>query len=214
MKQAAIGFRSKKLSLEGIVATPDGLAGPYPALLVCHPHPMLGGNMDNPVVTAICRAAGAQGMASLRFNYRGVGGSQGIFSNGKGEGDDVRAALSILRRWPGMDGKRLVLVGYSFGAAVVLDGLRHYKAAHSLVLIAPPISAVRGSRIRLDQRPKLFVAGQHDRIASSVELQSALDDIRPPLDFSEIADADHSLRGHEEQVAERVLSFATASMAE
>ena len=214
MRQAAIGFSSKKLSLEGIVATPDGLTGPYPALLVCHPHPMLGGNMDNPVVTVICRAAGDQGMASLRFNFRGVGGSQGLFSNGKGEVDDVRAALSLLKRWPGVDRKRLVLVGYSFGASVVLDGLRHYKSAHSLVLIAPPISAVRSSRIRFDQRPKLFMAGQHDRIAPSVELQSALDEVQPPLDFSEIAQADHSLRGHEAKVAQRVLSFAAASVAE
>ena len=213
MRQAAVGFTSKKLMLEGVLATPQGIPEPFPALVVCHPHPMLSGNMENPVVTAICRAADRQGIASLRFNFRGVGGSEGEFSNGKGEQDDLKSALDVLRGWPGLDGKGLALVGYSFGASVVLGGLRRYGAASSLILIAPPISSVRDSRISKDRRPKLFVVGARDRIVSSLGLQRVLDEIRPPVQLAEISDADHTLGAHEEEVADRVVAFVASSLA-
>ena len=207
MRQTAIGFKSKGLTLEGILTIPQGVPGPFPALLVCHPHPVLAGNMENPVVTTICHAAGRQGIAALRINFRGVGESEGEFCNGKGEEEDLRAALKVLKVWPDLDRKNMALVGYSFGASVVLGGLKHYGSARSLVLIAPPVSSVQDSRIRRDGRPKLFVVGQQDRIAPSVDLQRVLDEIRPPVEFAEIPGADHTLRTHEEAVAERVIAF-------
>ena len=212
MRQTAIGFKSEKQSLEGVLTIPQGVSGPFPALLVCHPHPLLSGDMDNPVVMAICHAADDQGLATLRFNFRGVGDSEGEFSNGSGEQKDLDAALNVLKRWPGMNRKQIALVGYSFGASVVLGGLRSYKAARSLVLIAPPISSVRNSRIASDKRPKLFLAGQQDRIALPVELQRVLDDVRQPVQFSEIPAAGHSLSGHEGKVAKNVIAFVVEAM--
>ncbi len=212
MRQTAIGFKSEKQSIEGVLTTPQGVSGPFPALLVCHSHPLLSGDMDNPVVMAICHAADEQGMATLRFNFRGVGDSEGQFSNGPGEQKDLDAALIVLKRWPGMDRKSIALVGYSFGASVVLGGLRSYKAARSLILIAPPISSVRNSRIASDKRPKLFLVGQQDRISPPVELQRALDDVRQPLQFSEIPTADHSLVSHEREVAEKIVAFVMGNM--
>ena len=91
------------------------------------------------------------------------------------EHEDIKAALNMMRRWPGVDGKRVALAGYSFGAGVILRGLRHFRGARSLALIAPPISAVRESRIVKDKRPKLFVVGREDRLVSSVDLQRVLD---------------------------------------
>jgi len=210
--QTAIGFTSDKLSLEGILTAPQEAAGPFPALLVCHPHPALGGNMEDPVVVALCRAGDRHGMSTLRFNFRGVGKSEGRFSNGQGEQEDVKAALNVLRRWPGLDRKRLALVGYSFGASVVLAGLRRYKAARCLVLIAPPVSSVQSSSVRKDRRPKLFIAGERDRIAPSAEIQRALDGVQPPVQFYEVPAADHSLRGRSHAVADRAVSFALESL--
>ena len=208
MRQTAVDFfTSKRLSLEGVVAGPESPGERLPAFVACHPHPMLGGNMDNPVVTAVVRAADRDGLASLRFNFRGVGASQGTFSNGSEEQKDVKAGLEFLQVMPGIDRARLGLVGYSFGAAVVLNGLRRYKAARSLVLIAPPVSSVRQSRIRKDKRPKLFLVGQRDRVVPSADLQRALDDVRAPVQFAELPDADHSFSGREEEVAERVSEF-------
>ena len=146
MRQSAIGFQSKRASLDGVLSTPGELPPPYPAVVVCHAHPTLGGNMDSPLITAICRAADARGFATLRFNFRGVGSSEGEFTNGDREHEDVKAALDIMKRWPDVDGKRLALVAYSFSAGVALKGLKQTRAAKSLVLIAPPISSLQGSR--------------------------------------------------------------------
>ena len=214
MRQTAIQFTSDKLSLEGVLALPQGVSGAHPALLVCHAHPALGGNMDNPVVTAICRAAEGQGIGSLRFNFRGVGDSEGQFSNGEAEQHDLESALSVLRRWPDINPKRLTLVEYSFGASVLLDGLGYCKSARSLAFIAPPISSVRGSKIRKDRRPKMFLVGQRDRIVPSVQLQAALDEVRRPLQFSELPGADHGLIGHEEAVAKCVVDFLVTTLDE
>ncbi len=239
MRPTAIGFKSKRLMLEGIVTTPEGVPPPYPAVVVCHPHPALGGNMGHPVVTEICQAADAEGMATLRFNFRGVGESEGSFTNGKDEQQDLRSALDVLKRWPGVDGKRIALVGYSFGAAVILNGIHRYKAAKALALIAPPISSIESARtnqskppgpsiatnnlhnlrnLRIknpirDNRPRLFVVGQNDRIAPSVDVQRAIDAMQSSAQFREIASADHSLRGHEKSVAAEVARFLKETLA-
>ena len=152
------------------------------------------------------------GIASFRFNFRGVEGSEGEFRGDEGVHDDVKAALNMVRRWPGIDGKRIALGGYSYGAGVVLRSLRHFKAARGLVLIAPPLAAMGESRIADDRRPKMFVVGQNDRLVSSVELQGALDGVREPVQFREIAYGDHSLSGCEREVAGEVVGFLRDSI--
>ena len=212
IKQTAIAFKSKRLTLEGVLSLPEGLPPPYPAIVMCHPHPMLGGSMENPVVTNVCRAASEAGFAGFRFNFRGVEGSKGDFANGNGVHEDIKSALNLMRKWPGIDGKRITLAGYSFGAGAILRGLRHFKSARSLALIAPPLSSITESRIVKDKRPKLFVAGQRDRIVSSVELQRALDGVCEPVQFREIAGGDHSLSGCEWDVADEVTGFARETL--
>ena len=208
MPQSAIDFRtSKRLSLMGVVTMPEGGGGPFPAIVVCHPHPMLGGDMDHPVVTAICRTASRDGIASLRFNFRGVGDSQGVFGEGGAEQDDLVAAFKLMKAFPGIDGHRLALVGYSFGASVVLKSLGRCKSARALAVIAPPISAAKSTGVRKSKRAKLFVAGANDKVVPSVQLQRALDEIRPPLQFVELADADHTLIGKEQAAADEVSEF-------
>lgn len=208
MRQVGVDFySSKRLSLEGIYTTPHGVREPFPAMLVCHPHPMLGGDMDNAVVTSICRAAADEGIASLRFNFRGAGDSEGAFDDGNGERDDVKHALEFLGLLPGADRSKLAVVGYSFGAAVLLRALPRLKSAQSLVLIAPPVGSVVTSKIKKDKRDKLFLVGQHDGVGPSAGLQRALDDVRQPVQFVEIPEADHSLLGHEQLVAEAVVEF-------
>ena len=209
MRQTAIVFRSKRVTLEGVIAMPKELPQPYPAIVMCHPHPLLGGNMDNSVVASVCRAASEAGFASFRFNFRGVEGSEGDFANGESTHEDIKAALNIMRRWQGVDRKRIALCGYSFGAGAILRGLRHLKTARVLALIAPPLSTVAESRIVKDKRPKLFVVGKDDRLVSSVRLQRALDGVREPVQFREIADGDHSLNGREWEVADEVVEFVS-----
>ena len=212
MRQTAITFLSSGLSLDGVLALPDNAPRRCPAAAVCHPHPALGGNKDNTVVTAICRALAAEGIASLRFDFRGVGSSEGSFTNGEREGTDVEGALDALRHWPGIDGRRLAVAGYSFGAGVILRSAKRLKAAKSLALIAPPVSAVRSDDVRRYRGPMLFAAGERDRISSPVELQRALDELPGIVRFHMAAGADHSMAGAEAALAKRVAEFIAGSM--
>lgn len=178
-----------------------------PAIAVCHSHPMLGGDMNSPIVTAICRAASDEGFMTLRFNFRGVGESDGEFSNGKEEHDDVKAALNVLSRWPGVDRKRVGVVGYSAGASIILDGMRHMKRASAIALIAPTLAALRNWRFRNDKRPRLIVAGSEDRVAPSLQIQQILDECRGHIRFHETLGADHSMRGYEHEIGRIVAEF-------
>ena len=205
-------YSSGGITLEGIAARPEGLSRPPPAAVLCHPHPMLGGDMENLVLSTIDWTCMHRGIASLRFNFRGVGESSGDFTNGAGEMDDVKAAFRVLDGLKWADPRRMAAVGYSFGAAVLLGGVRKMKASKAFVFIAPPLSAVRDSALSKDKRPKLFIAGQKDGVVPSVELQRALDDVRHPVEFHEVPNADHGLAGHEIEVAERVADFLAAEL--
>lgn len=212
MRQSAVSFQSKRLNLEGIVSFPDDLHGDVPALVTCHSHPVLGGSYDDPVVVEICRAADALGIATLRFNFRGVGASQGEFTNGREERHDAKTALNVMRKWPGVDGKRVAVSGYSLGAAVLLDSMKDFKHARAMALVAPTVNSVRNDRFKKDKRPRLIVAGADDRVAPSVDLQRELDDARQPLRFAEITSADHAMRGREKEVGRVVAEFVSESL--
>lgn len=216
MGQSAIAFYSggrKKIELEGILSFPaDGGAKSAPGAAVCHPHPALGGDMNNGVVLAVCRAAERRGIVTLRFNFRGVGGSGGEFSNGEREREDAKAALDVLRHWHTVDRRRLGAVGYSLGAAVMLDGLRDMKRASAIALIAPTLAALRNPRFAKDKRPKLIIAGSQDRVAPSAQIQRVLDGCRQPVRFHEIQGADHSMRGHESEAGETAADFLAENL--
>ena len=208
MRHSAIGFYSTgKILLDGVIASPGEGAAMVPAVLICHPHPMLGGDMNNPVVSAVAFEANERGMASLRFDFRGVGRSEGDFSNGEEEWNDVKHALNFLRSFPGVDGSKIGIVGYSFGASVVLRALSKLKQAKAFALIAPPLGSVEDRGVKKDKRAKLFVVGRDDAVVPSLQLQRQLDDLRGPVQFTEIPDANHRLNGHEREVAERVVDY-------
>ena len=208
MRQSAIGFYCKKLELEGIIASPqDPEAREGPAVVACHSHPMLGGNMNDPVVAAVCQAVVREGMVTLRFNFRGVGESQGDFTNGKEEHNDIKSALDVMRHWPAVHGSRVGLIGYSTGATIILDGLRHLRRAAALVLVAPTLGALRSRRFNRDKRPRLVIAGSDDRVSPSLEIQRVLDECRGPVQFHEVVGADHSMRGYHAETAEVTADF-------
>ena len=208
MRQSAIGFYSKKLELEGIIASPqDPGAREVPAVIACHSHPMLGGNMNDPVVASVCQAAVREGMFALRFNFRGVGDSQGDFTNGKEEHNDIKSALNVMRHWPAVHGGRIAVVGYSTGATIILDGLRHLKRASALALVAPTLGALRSRRFNRDKRPRLVITGSEDRVSPSLEIQRILDECRGLVQFHEVVGADHSMRGYHSEVAEVTADF-------
>jgi uncharacterized protein len=162
-------------TLEGALALPPGARA---GVVVCHPHPLYGGDMDNPVVLAASRACTEAGLATLRFNFRGVGDSGGAWDDGRGEQDDVRAALACLgQALP--EPARLALAGYSFGAAMAASVASAGLPLAGLALIAPPL-AMRPWQptpaLAVDG-PILLVVGRADQYCSGtavVQLGHAL----------------------------------------
>src|SRR5271169_6313902 len=137
MKEIQVSFRSGDLTLEGLLANPGENS---PAAVVCHPHPLYGGSMFNNVVEAMLAAMWQAGYATLRFNFRGVGASEGEHDGGPGEVDDAVAAMAFLLAQPGVRKEDAVMAGYSFGAmAAVSAGFERAELAR-IVAVALPLA--------------------------------------------------------------------------
>jgi len=156
---------------EGLtIRVPDGPAlearlgpvtDPKGGFVVCHPHPLYGGDMDNPVVIRATEVARAAGHATLRFNFRGAGGSEGVHDKGRGEPEDVRAAMAALAtHLPA--GSRVGVMGYSFGAAMAARATRPSVPEAPLGLIAPPLGMYDFEFLQAGPGRLLLVAGTAD----------------------------------------------------
>ncbi|UCG84388.1 MAG: alpha/beta fold hydrolase [Dehalococcoidia bacterium] len=193
------------ISLEGIYGMPEGRTT-FAAVVVCHPHPLYGGMMENNVVIAICHALAENSIAYLRFNFRGVGCSQGVHDNGIGERDDVTAALTFISSMTGIDQDRIGLCGYSFGASVALEVAAIDKRVQSLVLVSPLLSsrAMQGY-----VKPKLLLWGSRDLALPAADLGEFMKGITEPVQYDVIEGADHFWWGFEDSVASRTAAFFT-----
>lgn len=135
---------------------------PKAGLVVCHPHPLYGGDMDNPVVVRVAEMAQGSGVATLRFNFRGVGASGGVYGGGEGEQDDVAAALAVLAgRLPAES--PIGLAGYSFGAWVAARVAAAMPALPALALLAPPLGMYDLDFLGHAPSHTLLVAGSRDQ---------------------------------------------------
>ena len=207
MRQSAVSFKAKGLNFEGIVAMPDDGGGPVPGVVICHPHPLFGGNMDNNVVIAVSFSLVEQGFATIRFNFRGVGNSEGEHSKGEQEHQEILSAFELLKAWPGVDGRKLGLAGYSFGTSVILGNAAVQKKAKSIALISPPIRAFPDSPLKKAKTPTLIISGDQDKLVQSAELQPNLDAFARPPALQIVAGADHFWGGMERQLIGPVTDF-------
>jgi alpha/beta superfamily hydrolase len=129
--------------------------------IVCHPHPLFGGTMDNKVVTTVARALHETGIPTVRFNFRSVGASAGEYDQGVGETADADAVASWgARRWPGRD---LVIAGFSFGAYVALR-LAQQRVPRHLIPVAPALELFDAFGMAVPQCPWLVVQGDADEV--------------------------------------------------
>src|SRR5215813_1539315 len=139
--------------LEGHLAVP---AAATAGVVICHPHPLYGGDMDNPVVVRAQEVCAELGLATLRFNFRGVGASGGVHAGGVGEQDDAAAALDTLAKAIG--GGALAIAGYSFGSRIAaLVGSRDGRVG-GMALIAPPLAMADFGFLEDIRVPTLAVA--------------------------------------------------------
>ena len=199
MKESRVTFKSGELTLEGMIALPDG-AGPHRAAVVCHPHPLYGGSMYNTVVDAALEALWARGFATLRFNFRGVGCSEGEFDNGQGEADDALAALRFLTAEKGVNASGALLAGYSFGAATALRAAARTEAVAAIVAIAPPLGMMDPSALVAISKPIVLIAGDQDSYCPAKDLAALAERLEPLARLRIIAGADHFFGGREHEI--------------
>ena len=209
MRQSAISFESKGVTLEGVVAVPEGDVGPLAGVVICHPHPLRGGNMDNNVVLSVAYALTQSGFATLRFNFRGVGNSGGEHTEGKLEAQDALSALDVLKAWRDVDGGRVGVAGYSFGSRVVLENAKIHAKAKAIAVISPPFAAVESTPLKKSKRPVFLIAGDQDRLVQSESLDPVLDTFSHRPECRLVAGADHFWGGYEDQMAPEVCRFFT-----
>jgi len=146
--------------LEVVVNTPE-VAAPRGIALVAHPHPQQGGTLDNKVAQTLAKTFFGLGYVSTRFNFRGVGRSQGTFDDGNGETDDARAALHYAQqRFGRPDPLPVVLAGFSFGTFVQIR-LAGEIAAERLVLVAPAVQRFGATAVAPDT---IVVHGEEDDV--------------------------------------------------
>jgi hypothetical protein len=151
--------------LETLTTTPS-LESDITAV-VCHPHPLYGGTMNNKVVYTVARAFNELGLRTVRFNFRGVGKSEGGYGEGIGETDDLLAVLSWVKRTRPND--RVWLAGFSFGSFVAARAAQQWPT-DQLVSIAPPVTHFDFTGFQLPSCPWLIVQGDQDEIVSASEV--------------------------------------------
>jgi hypothetical protein len=166
--------------------------------LVCHPHPLYGGTLHNKVVHHTARALQELGLAVLRFNFRGAGRSQGQHDQGRGEADDVRAALAWLEeKAPAAD---VVLAGFSFGAWVGLRVGCGDNRVRALIGVGLPANDSDFSYLADCSKPKLFIQGTHDQFGSLGAVEALAQSAAPPKELIWVEGADHFFAGHLDQL--------------
>ncbi len=204
--QSQVRFPASGIVLEGILEKPES-GGPFPAVAVCHPHPLYGGDMHNNVVAAICQALAARSIATLRFNFRGVGRSEGSHEDGIGEQDDVRGALDFLESADGVDPARLGLAGYSFGTRVAAPVALRDKRVKALALVSPFLDDADWEMMKAWTAPRLFICGAEDSFISHHKVKRLAGEAGPPARCEVIFGADHFWWGFEGKIAPLVSDF-------
>ena len=202
-------FSCGDITLEGEFHLPQG-NGPFPSIVVCHPHPLNGGDMLNNVVIAICQALSRHSMAAFRFNFRGVGNSGGTFGGGIAEQEDVKAALAFILSTPDIDAKRIGLAGYSFGASVALPVALQDERVDLLAVVSPALSDSGWEQLEEYHKSKFLIVGDADFVIPLERFQQHIQNIADPKQYHVVSGADHFWWGYEEEVAQKVTQFFVA----
>jgi alpha/beta superfamily hydrolase len=193
------------LTLDARIGIPsDATSG----VVICHPHPQYGGSMETDLVVSVAEALRTRGLATLRFDFRGVGTSGGVYDDGRGEVDDVQAAATLLRQR--LDVSRVALVGYSFGSVMALRaGVAEPQKTTGVVAIAPPIRMVGLDFLAGFPVPLAFVTGDRDQFCPLETIESVRERFAPASTLSLVPGADHFFGGHLDALASRVAELVS-----
>jgi uncharacterized protein len=196
IKKVTIG---SDYDLEGILRQKSRMHG----VVVCHPHPLYGGDMCNNIVEAIEEGFSGKGFSTLRFNFRGVGGSGGSYDKDVGEVKDVLSALSFLRDSLAPDAS-IMLAGYSFGAWMCARAAVQVRESkiEGLFLVGYPFSFSPGEELKTFSGKMYLVGGILDEIAPMDDLLRVYKELPTIEKYVKIVSADHFYAGREREIIE------------
>jgi uncharacterized protein len=186
------------------------VAAPAAFGVICHPHPLHGGTMDNKVVWTLARAFQEHGAPTIRFNFRGVGASAGGYDGGEGEVADALAMVAYGRtRWPGA---ALWLAGFSFGGVVALRAAAAARPA-LLVTVAPGITRIAVGDAPTPECPWLIVQGESDDVVPAAAVSAWARTLRPAPQLIVLPGAGHFFHGRINELRDTVLDFLQRTLA-
>lgn len=200
--EETVFFTAGSLRLEGRL----GRASGPNAVVISHPHPLYGGDLDNPVVAVLAGVYQRLGYTTLRFNFRGVGASGGTYDDGRGEQDDVRAAAAYLA---GLEKIVTDLASYSFGAWITLRLNPPVATVRRQLLVAPPVAFLEFGAIVAPPPELVVIAGDRDEFAPLQQLRDLVARWQPAVRLQVLPGADHfywNALGRLEEVVATVLN--------
>ncbi len=220
MIEEHVHFNSDGLKLEGVLSYDENVLNP-PMILLCPPHPHLGGDMENNVITALGSVLAENGFATLRFNYSGVGGSESklgniaeiyeywetILNNDDCSDAivDATSAINYLESTVGT--KKTFIVGYSFGAIVAMMLSVENSNVMAFASISTPFGRFDTSFLSDCKKPKLFICADNDFASSLEEVEKGVLRISEPKILDIMRDCDHFYIDKEQEIAKKVLRF-------
>ena len=191
--------------IEARIETPQGLERASGFGVICHPHPLFGGTLDNKVVYTVARAFHDLGLPTIRFNFRGVGKSTGGFADGLGETEDTLAVIAVGReKWPDA---ALWLGGFSFGGAVAIRAAAQARPG-KLVTVAPAIKRVNVSEVPPPDCPWLIVQGDADDLVNHRDVLDWASHLPRPPQIALLPGVDHFFHGKLNDLRDAITHFA------
>ena len=163
-------------------------------VIICHPHPQHGGTMDNKVVTTLMRTYRDLGVHVLRFNFRGVGGSEGMFDNAVGELEDLLAAIAWTKN--SLPESPLLLGGFSFGSSIAARASYSVEGLLHLTLVAPPVERYEYDRAGVFTAPVCVVQGDKDERVIAQGVYNWVAQLQSPAELIRYPDASHFFHGY------------------
>lgn len=192
--------------LEGMLHMPAKAEQSHPAVILCHPQPA-SSDMHETLTVLLAQQLAEAGMIALRFNFRGVGRSQGQQSDGRLEPLDLAGAIDYVLTQPGVNAAKVCVIGHGFGAYIALLFAPFDTRIRTIVAISLPLFRAASGFPKAFERPKLFVTGEFDEICPLYKLEPFVEQLKGPKGIKVIIGARHLMRDHEEAAITTIMKY-------
>jgi uncharacterized protein len=192
--------------LEGVLHKPIKVEH-APVVVLCHPQPA-SSDMRDPLTAALAQSLPVEaGMIALRFNFRGVGKSQGQQTDGRMEPLDLAGAINVALAQPGVDRDKVCVIGHGFGANIALMYAPYDPRIRTVVAVSLLLYRVGSGFPKAFERPKLFVTGEEDEICPRHKLEIFVEQQPGAKGINVITGARYLMRGHEEAAVHAIIKY-------